>query len=147
MALTLVALALFMRDRIPLETSSLMVFIVLVAGFQIFPYASGGVPLQPRDLFAGFGHEALVAVCALMVLGNGLETTTALQPIARMLARIWRTAPGVSLLLTMLVAAGLSAVVNNTPIVVMLLPILVGAPLALLMLAGYVVVIPRFFPF
>ncbi|HSG76266.1 MAG TPA: SLC13 family permease [Burkholderiales bacterium] len=130
MALTVFALVLFAQDRIALETSSLLVFITLVAGFQIFPYAGADGPLRPRELFAGFGHEALVAVCALMVLGKGLETTGALQPVARILARVWQTGPAVSLLFTMLVAAALSAVVNNTPIVVMLLPILVGVTLS-----------------
>lgn len=130
MALTLIALVLFAQDRVPLETSSLLIFIVLVTGFHVFPYESGGAPLMPRHLFAGFGHEALVAVCALMVLGKGLETTAALQPVARVLARTWRSAPTASLLATLLVAAALSAVVNNTPIVVMLLPILVGVTLS-----------------
>jgi len=129
MALTLFALVLFAQDRIALETSSLIVFITLVAGFQIFPYHGAAGTVRPSDLFAGFGHEALVAVCALMVLGKGLESTGALQPVARLLARVWRTGPAVSLLFTMVVAAGLSAVVNNTPIVVMLLPILVGVTL------------------
>jgi di/tricarboxylate transporter len=130
MALTVFALVLFAQDRIALETSSLLVFITLVAGFQIFPYQSETGLVRPSDLFAGFGHEALVAVCALMVLGKGLETTGALQPVARLLARMWQSAPAVSLLFTMLVAAALSAVVNNTPIVVMLLPILVGVTLS-----------------
>jgi len=126
MLLTLVALVLFAQQRLALETSSLMVFIVLIAGFQLFPYQGASGQVTPSDLFAGFGHEALVAVCALMVLGKGMETTGALQPLARVLARLWQLAPGISLLATMLVAAMLSALVNNTPIVVMLLPILVA---------------------
>lgn len=130
MALTLIALVLFAQDHVPLETSSLLILIVLLTGFHVFPYVGDGTALLSRDLFAGFGHEALVAVCALMILGKGLETTAALQPVARVLARTWRAAPGVSLLVTMLVAAALSAVVNNTPIVVMLLPILVGVTLS-----------------
>ena len=129
MALTVAALVLFAQERVPLETSSLLVFAALVLGFQLFPYegALGGV--APLDLFAGFGNEALIAVSALMVLGKGLEVTGALQPVARALARLWQVAPGVSLLGTMLIAAALSAVVNNTPIVVMLLPILVAVTL------------------
>jgi di/tricarboxylate transporter len=130
MGLTLAALVLFAQDRIALETSSLLVFITLVAGFQIFPYESADGLLRSSDLFAGFGHEALVAVCALMVLGKGLESTGALQPVARILARVWQIGPAISLLFTMVVAAALSAVVNNTPIVVMLLPILVGVTLS-----------------
>ncbi len=129
MLLTVVALVLFAQERIALQTSSLIVFIVLVAGFQLFPYEGEAGRVAPADLIAGFGHEALIAVCALMVLGKGIETTGALRLVARVLARLWQIAPGVSLLATMLVAAMLSALVNNTPIVVMLLPILVAVSL------------------
>ena len=38
MVLTVVALALFMRDKIPLETSSMVVIAVLTLGFELFPY-------------------------------------------------------------------------------------------------------------
>ncbi len=38
MVLTLVALVLFMRDKIPLETSSMVVIAALALGFELFPY-------------------------------------------------------------------------------------------------------------
>ncbi|MEM9209202.1 MAG: hypothetical protein AAGA61_08140, partial [Pseudomonadota bacterium] len=38
--LTAVALALFTRDNIPLESSSLAILVVLVTGFQLFPYVT-----------------------------------------------------------------------------------------------------------
>jgi len=81
--LTVVALFLFTRDNIPLESSSLAILILLVAGFQLVPYTKGGeVVLGPIDFFAGFGNEALVAICVLMMVGKALETTGALQPLA-----------------------------------------------------------------
>ena len=70
--LTAVALFLFTRDRLPLETSSLAILIILVAGFEIFPYDSDGEPLGPVQFFAGFGNEALVTICALMIVGKAL---------------------------------------------------------------------------
>ena len=85
--LTLVALFLFTRDRLPLETSSLTILILLVAGFQIFPYEKNGVTLGAIDFFAGFGNEALVAICALLMVGKALETTGALQPLATIVSR------------------------------------------------------------
>lgn len=127
--LILVALFLFTRERIPLETSSLAVLAVLAAGFEIFPYARDGAQLHAVDFFKGFGHEALVAVCALMIAGQGLVRTGALEPVGRTLARLWSTRPMLSLLLTLLVGAILSAFVNNVPIVVLLLPILVSISL------------------
>ena len=127
--LTAVALFLFTRDRIPLETSSLAVLIALVAGFQIFPYVRDDVSLRAVDFFAGFGNEALVAICALMIVGKGLETTGALQPLATIIGRAWSTRPVLALFITLVAAAVLSAFMNNTPIVVLLMPILVGVSL------------------
>ena len=127
--LVVVALLLFTRDAIPLESSSLVVLALLTAGFELFPYAPAGEPLHAIDFFSGFGHEALVAVCALMIAGQGLVRTGALEPVGRQLARLWTVSPKLSLLLTLLVGALLSAFVNNVPIVVLLLPILVSVSL------------------
>jgi di/tricarboxylate transporter len=129
LGLIVVALYLFTRERIPLETSSLAVLVLLTAGFELFPYVHDGEPLHAVDFFRGFGHEALVAVCALMIAGHGLVRTGALEPVGRTLARLWSFSPMLSLLLTLLSGAILSAFVNNVPIVVLLLPILVSISL------------------
>ena len=128
--LTVLALYLFTRDNIPLESSSLTILIILTAGFQLFPYMKDGeVAVGPIDFFAGFGNEALVAICALMMVGKALETTGALQPLATIVGRAWASRPVLALLATLVAGAILSAFMNNTPIVVLLMPILVGASL------------------
>jgi di/tricarboxylate transporter len=128
--LTVFALFLFTRDRIPLESSSLAILIVLTAGFSLFPYVKDGeVAVGPIDFFAGFGNEALVAICALMMVGKALETTGALQPLANIVGRAWSSRPVLALVSTLVAGAILSAFMNNTPIVVLLMPILVGASL------------------
>ena len=81
------------------------------------------------DFFAGFGNEALVAICALMMVGKALETTGALQPLANVVGRAWSSRPVLALLITLVAGAILSAFMNNTPIVVLLMPIIVGASL------------------
>ncbi len=124
--LTAVALYLFTRDRIPLETSSLVILTTIVVGFQLFPYERDGVPLGVHEFFSGFGNEALIAVSALMIVGKGLETTGALQPLAAWMGKAWSARPQLALLATLVISAILSGFVNNTPIVVMLLPMLVG---------------------
>ncbi len=129
MLLTLVALLLFTRERLALETSSLFVLAALVLGFELFPFARDDVRIHATNFFLGFGHEALVAVCALMIAGQGLVRTGALEPVGRLLARAWGVAPSFSLLLTLLIGALLSAFVNNVPIVVLLLPILISVSL------------------
>ncbi|MEJ8569205.1 SLC13 family permease [Elongatibacter sediminis] len=126
MVLIVVALILFARDSIPLETTSLVVIVALTVGFTLFPFHTERETIQASDFFLGFGHKALVAVCALMILGEGLIRTGALEPVGRFLARLWRRGPAISLLFTLLTTATLSAFINNTPIVVLMLPILIG---------------------
>lgn len=122
MAMTVVALFLFTRDKWPLEITSLGLLALVAVGFALFPYQD----FEPTHLFAGFAHEALIAVCALMVLGQGLVHTGALEPVGRMLGKLWGKTPRLSFLVVLLVGAVLSAFVNNTPIVVLLLPILIS---------------------
>ena len=128
--LTIIALILFTRDNIPLESSSLVILILLIAGFQLVPYIKGGeVVLSPVHFFAGFGNEALIAICALMMIGKALETTGSLQSLARVVSKAWASRPVAALALTLIAGAVLSAFMNNTPIVILLMPILVGASL------------------
>jgi di/tricarboxylate transporter len=130
LVLTILALFLFTRDRIPLESSSLAILIILVVGFELVPfYKDGEQALSASDFFSGFGNEALVAICALMMVGKALETTGALQPLANVVGKAWATRPVLALLATLIAGAVLSAFMNNTPIVVLLMPILVGASL------------------
>ena len=125
--LTVLALILFTREKIALESSSLFVLVVLVVGFELFPFSSAMGKIKASDFFHGFGHEALVAVCALMVAGQALVRTGALEPVGRRLGRFWKKAPAAALLATLVVGAFLSAFMNNTPIVVLMLPLLIGA--------------------
>lgn len=113
---------LFTKDRIPLETTGLGVVLILVLMFFIFPYKN----IQPANFFSNFGHEALVTICALLIVGRGLETTGALQPLASVMSTYWTEKPGMALFITLIVGAFCSAFLNNTPIVVMFLPVLVA---------------------
>jgi len=129
LALTAIALVLFSREKIPLETSSLLVLALLAVGFELFPYEGEAGRVQSLDFFRGFGHEALVAVSALMIAGYGLVRSGALEPVGRSLSKLWSASPRISFLFTLLLAGVLSAFINNTPIVVLLLPILVSVSL------------------
>ena len=144
MLLTVFALMLFSRDRLRLEISSIGLICILAIGFSLFPYKD----LKPTEFFSGFGHEALIAVSALMVMGHGLVQTAALEPVGRLLGRFWVKLPFISFMLTLAMGAVLSAFVNNTPIVVLLLPILVSAclraktsPAGILMPMGFATLI------
>lgn len=122
LALTVAALILFSIERLQLALTSLGLLTLIALFFAVLPYPG----VAPMMFFEGFAHEALIAVCALMTLGHGLVRTGALEPVGRLLGGLWSKVPTLSLLLTLAVGALLSAFVNNTPIVVLLLPILIS---------------------
>jgi di/tricarboxylate transporter len=129
MILVIVALFLFAQEKIPIASSCLFILIVLLLVFELFPYQTETGPYPAEQFLIGFGHKALIAVCALMITGQGLVRTGALEPVGRLLARYWSKSPALIFLLTLLCAAVLSAFVNNTPIVILLLPILISVSL------------------
>lgn len=129
MLLIVLALVLFSSERIPLASSSLFILVLLIVVFQVFPYHSEAGRLDPALFLTGFGHKALIAVCALMIAGQGLVRTGALEPLGRLLARYWASSPLLVFLITLVTAGLLSAFVNNTPIVILLLPILISVSL------------------
>ena len=126
LALTGVAFFLFTRERIPIPLTSLLVIAALALGLHLFPYQGADGALGPRQIFSAFGHEALVAICCLMILGRALMVTGALEPVARLLARLWAVNRHAALLAILAIAMFLSAFINDTPVVVVMMPVVIG---------------------
>lgn len=124
LALCVLALFLFSREDLPIETSSLLILVLLAVGFTIFPYP--GHTIEASAFLAGFGNEALIAICALMIASQGLMRTGAMAPVGRLIARYWAKAPYLVFLLMLCAIAMMSAFMNNTPQVVLMIPILVS---------------------
>lgn len=122
--IVLIALALYMfsKDRWAMQSTGFGVLLVLALGFYAFPYPG----IQPADFFENFGNEALVTVCALLVLVKGLETTGALQPLTGLLSRLWSQGPRRALLITLVMAALASGFINDTPLMAILFPVLLA---------------------
>lgn len=126
LALTAVAFFMFTRERIPIPLTSLFVVAVMALGLYLFPYSGPAGELGPRQVFSSFGHEALVSICCLMILGRALMVTGALEPVTRLFARLWAFNRHVALFAILAVAMGLSAFINDTPVVVVLMPVIIG---------------------
>ena len=125
MLVTLAMFVAFARGRISVEIVSLLTIAVIAVGLYFFPLP-GTEPTEGLELaFAGFGHYALITICALMIMGRGLVVTGALDPAAKLLERIFKFNQQVGLLLSLIIAFGLSMAVNDTPVLVLLLPIFV----------------------
>lgn len=123
-ALTVAMFYGFASGRLKVEIISLLTISVIALGLYAFPLP-GHSPTDGLKLaFGGFGHYALITICALMVMGRGLVTTGALEPATRLLTRVWRINRHLGLLVTLLMAMLLSMMVNDTPVLVLLLPIM-----------------------
>jgi len=125
LGLAVTLLVLYVTQWLSLEISSLVVLTVLLVFFQLFPLT--GIYdvnlLNPEVLLAGFANPALIAVIALLVVGEGMVRTGALEGFGETVSSI-KMPPLFMLGLLLIVVAVLSAFLNNTPIVLIFIPIL-----------------------
>jgi di/tricarboxylate transporter len=126
MAVTIAMFIGFARGRYPEEIVSLVTIAVIGVGLYFAPLA-GAKPTDGLALaFGGFGHTALITICALMIMGRGLVVTGALEPFARLLETVFRINGQIGLLTALMIAFTLSMFVNDTPVMVLLIPIIVA---------------------
>lgn len=119
------AFLLYVAGRLPVAVTSLFVLAALLLFFQISPVpdAAGANRLGAERLLAGVANPALIAIIALMVLGEGLGRTGLLAAAAGRLFRIGHGRPETVIAMTLAVALAVSAFVNNTPVVIIFIPI------------------------
>ncbi len=123
MLVTIAMFVGFVRGRMTIEIVSLLTIAVIAVGLYFFPLP-GNDPTDGLVLaFAGFGHYALITICALMVMGRGLVVTGALEPAARLLETVFKKNLQLGLLVSLFIAFFLSMGVNNTPVLVLMIPI------------------------
>ncbi|MHA7818169.1 MAG: SLC13 family permease [Erythrobacter sp.] len=123
MAVTVWMFIEFVRGKMSIEIVSLLTIAVIAVGLYFYPI-EGSRPIDGLALaFGGFGHYALITICALMIMGRGLVVTGALEPAARILERLFKFNLQLGLLISLVIALVLSMFVNNTPVLVLMIPI------------------------
>jgi di/tricarboxylate transporter len=125
-AVVLVALVLYMLERVSLELTSLGVICVLLLFFHFNPIldSTGDNILDPTRLLAGFANPALLTVIALLVMGEGLARTGVLEAGAQMFFRYGRGHTALATGLAFVAVLVVSGFMNNTPVVVIFIPIM-----------------------
>ncbi|MFZ1815769.1 MAG: SLC13 family permease [Rhizobiaceae bacterium] len=118
-AIIIATIIAYATDRWPIEQVSLIVLCALLILFSFHP----GI-VAPMELVSGFANPALVTVLALMVVGQALYNTDALDPLAQWLSRSPLGGRRLMIVLLLALPAAISAFLNNTPVVVMFIPIL-----------------------
>jgi di/tricarboxylate transporter len=99
--------------RLPLELAALgLALAAVLAGW-----------LSPAEALSGFGNPATLAVVAMFVISAAVVRTGALAPIERWLAGFAHISLPAQLLLLAAVVGPLSAVLSNTAVVAMFIPL------------------------
>lgn len=125
-AIIVAAMLLYAVERYAMEITSLMVLVALLLLFTVFPYRDmdGDILLTPTMILAGFGNPALITIMALLVLAQGLFQSGALEKLIESLSNRAARTPILALVSVLIGATLSSALLNNTPVVLMTIPIL-----------------------
>jgi di/tricarboxylate transporter len=116
LGITLGALLLFIWNRIRVDVVGLIVMVVLIL--------SGLV--TTREGISGFANEAMVTVAAMFVLSAGLVRTGAVDLLAKWIARVASGSELRLLVVSLAIVIPVSAFINNTPVVVVMIPMILG---------------------
>jgi len=117
-----VALGVVTLCFIALFATRIATDLVLVGGLMVLLLA--GV-LEPEEAFSGFSHEGTLTVAFLFIVARGLTKTGAADWVAGVVLGRTRSVPVAQFRLMGSVAA-LSSVINNTPVVAMMIPAVIS---------------------
>ena len=115
----------FATEKWSIEGISLATIAGLLVLFTIIPQ-SGEKPIAAAELLLGFANPALITVLALLVIGQALFNTDALERPAEFLSKIGGNSARRTIIVLLVTAGVTSAFLNNTPVVVMFIPIVVA---------------------
>jgi di/tricarboxylate transporter len=114
-AVTVGAVVLFASGRLRIDLVALCILAVLgLTGL-----------VTPGEAISGFANEATITVLAMLILAGGLTRTGATAALGRLIGRVAAGRPWQVLASLTVTAAVLSAFVNNTAVVAVLLPLAV----------------------
>tara|TARA_R110000772_G_scaffold232445_2_gene343952 strand:- start:67171 stop:68964 length:1794 start_codon:yes stop_codon:yes gene_type:complete len=106
----------FIREKLPPDVVALAaVGILLIAGI-----------LNTKDVLGVFSNSAPITVAAMFVLSAALERTGVIDGMGRLVSRAAKWSPTAALLAMMSCVMVMSAFINNTPVVVILTPVVIS---------------------
>ena len=117
----IIALFFFVIDKYPMELISIGLLSSLAIIQVIFSKESTD---DISHLLAGFANPGLITVMALLIMAEGMVATGAISAIARLFELENKINTIILFSIILICVAVLSSVMNNTPIVVMFIPLI-----------------------
>ena len=112
----LLSVIFFVTERLSVDLVGLLIIATLLLS---------GI-ITPEEGLAGFSNTATVTVGAMLVLSAGLFKSGALNVLGTWLKALSRRGTAIMLLTMMIMVGTISAFINNTAAVAMLMPVVIG---------------------
>jgi di/tricarboxylate transporter len=110
------ALGLFLWNRLRVDVVALIAMVSLILLGLV----------TPQQGISGFANEATITVAAMFILSAGLLRTGAIDVLGRWVGRLAGKSEWRLLLVACLLVIPMSAFINNTPVVVVMIPLILG---------------------
>ena len=122
----IVSMISYAWEKIPLELTSLLTITSLLLFFHFFPLydLEGNESLNLETIFRGFADPALIAIISLLIVGQAVIQSNALDIVPKIIMKLTAGNAMVSIIFSLLIVVIISAFMNNTPVVVIFIPIL-----------------------
>jgi di/tricarboxylate transporter len=111
-----VAMLLLITERLPVDLTSIGIMVVLILS---------GL-LKPAEAIAGFANPAVITVGAMFLISKGMVRAGAVGFISEKVRELSRGRPHLALTMILAIVGFASAFINNTPVVVLFIPIVLS---------------------
>jgi di/tricarboxylate transporter len=115
-AILIITLYLFVTEKVPVDLTAIGIMVTLVICRII----------TPAEAVAGFAHPAVITVGSMFLISKGMIRTGAVGFIGRKVIQLSRGNFTLALLMILLTVAVASAFINNTPVVVLFIPVVMS---------------------
>jgi di/tricarboxylate transporter len=112
----IVAMLLLVTERLPVDLTSIGIVVALtITGI-----------LAPTEAIAGFASPAVITVAAMFLISKGMIRTGAVGFISQKVIEYSRGRATLAIFLILVIVGTASAFINNTPVVVLFIPIILS---------------------
>ncbi|MEJ2727195.1 MAG: SLC13 family permease [Deltaproteobacteria bacterium] len=112
----ILAMLLLISEKLPVDLTSIGIIVVLTVS---------GI-LAPAEAIAGFANPAVITVGAMFLISKGMIRTGAVAFISQKVIEYSRGKPILAIFYILVIVGTASAFINNTPVVVLFIPIILG---------------------
>jgi len=115
-AILVIAMLLLITERLPVDLTSIGIMVALILT---------GI-LTPKEAIAGFASPAVITVGSMFLISKGMIRTGAVGFISQKVLQYSRGRPQLAIVLILTIVGLASAFINNTPVVVLFIPIILS---------------------